>query len=1197
MANVLGSAFIEILPLMAGFSGELQRGLKREESRAEIKIPLSPEVAKFSKDLGKGLSRSSKSMVAKIGLQADMQKFRRSLGKEGTESGRASGKNFKKSFGSSLKNIGPAVGLGVALAGVGAGLKDTVSKAADFEKVMNQVGVQTDAAGGDMKSLQKLAVDMGNSTIFSAQGAADAMLELAKGGMTQAQIKAGGLQETLTLATAGGLDLGDAATYMVNSLNAFKIPAKNSAQVSTALAGAANASTASVQSLGLGLAQVAGQASISGLSLQSTVAGLSALDNAGVKGSDAGTSLKTMLQRLVPQTKKAEAAFEELGLMTMDSSQAAEYLRKNGIKPLGTDQATLTKQLQKYAMELAGTTSYTSQAQAKFVQMGNEAGFASNQFFDANGNIKDMASISKVLSTALKGQTKEQKISTLYTLFGSDASRAAGFLAEAGSKKIEMYTKAAKDRAQAEKLAAVATEGYKGAQDRLGGTIESLQITLGGQFLPILSKTMIFMAEKAVPAVGKLAEQIGPKILPALSRFGDFFKSTILPTLKKFGDYVTTTIVPVLVQFGSFFATKILPVLKEVAGFVITKLIPAVGSIVAFMIKWQNVLIPIAAGIGAMVVAFKAYQAAMQIARIATAAFAVVQGVLNVVMSANPLGIIILALIGIGVALVVAYKKSDKFRAVVQTVWAAIKIAIKFAWQKVIKPVFNALKTFFTDILPKAAKAFKNKVSDIWDAVKSKISTVWGGIKKVLNAVKTFFTDTIPTALSNFKRGWAIIFDAIKDKVVGVWEDKIKPVLTKLKDFFKDHVQPAFTKAKDAIGTILDGIRDKAARPINFVIDTVYNNGLRKALNLIPGVNLAEANTIKLANGGVLPGYTPGRDVHNFVSPTGGRLALSGGEAVMRPEFTRAMGKAGINTLNAAARQGGATGVAKAMSGLSHAQHFAGGGLTSFKGGTFTSPFAARLAQVAKTNPFSVFQGGFRPATSYSGTSHAKDAVDVGPVSGGLVQALRRVGIAAWDRTGMGNWAPHIHGVPLPGAGTAGGSAVWQAQDYLRGGNGLGGKDNGAGSAGPNGTGSFVDYITKIPSTLTSLISKIKDMSDSGWSGIAMKAAKGAANAAVDTINKKIPGDLLDLPHFAGGGRMVSNGLAVVGERGPEVVRLPGGSRVYPNGGSGGTGGRPMTIQGTLDLGNGLHGYVKGIVSDEIDGQAAFDYSMSRMRG
>jgi len=110
---------------------------------------------------------------------------------------------------------------------------------------------------------------------------------------------------------------------------------------------------------------------------------------------------------------------------------------------------------------------------------------------------------------------------------------------------------------------------------------------------------------------------------------------------------------------------------------------------------------------------------------------------------------------------------------------------------------------------------------------------------------------------------------------------------------------------------------------------------------------------------------------------------------------------------------------------------------------------------------FTVTQGGFRPSTSYSGSTHNRDAVDLAsPITAAVVQALRSVGIAAWDRTGMGNWMPHIHGVPLPGAGDPSPSAAAQAADYLRGGNGLGGPDNGIGSGNrPSSGASVADII------------------------------------------------------------------------------------------------------------------------------------------
>lgn len=108
------------------------------------------------------------------------------------------------------------------------------------------------------------------------------------------------------------------------------------------------------------------------------------------------------------------------------------------------------------------------------------------------------------------------------------------------------------------------------------------------------------------------------------------------------------------------------------------------------------------------------------------------------------------------------------------------------------------------------------------------------------------------------------------------------------------------------------------------------------------------------------------------------------------------------------------------------------GGISSWKGGAFTNNFIAhmRKAESLAGASVQVMQGGFRPATSYSGTSHRGDAVDF-QVNNSLIRAFRRVGIAAGDRTGLGNWAPHTHAIPGPGAGLAGGSAIWQWQDYM----------------------------------------------------------------------------------------------------------------------------------------------------------------------
>lgn len=234
---------------------------------------------------------------------------------------------------------------------------------------------------------------------------------------------------------------------------------------------------------------------------------------------------------------------------------------------------------------------------------------------------------------------------------------------------------------------------------------------------------------------------------------------------------------------------------------------------------------------------------------------------------------------------------------------------------------------------------------------------VWAGAQRVLNfvmkqnpiakviAVIALLVGAFILAYKKsetFRRIVDGAMSGIKSAVTSMW-GAVKPVFNAFKNFFKDQVQPAFKTAVGKIGVIFDSLKAAAMKPINFVIGTIYNDGLRKALNLIPGVNLAAAKLINggsagkpgeggrslkggmqaYASGGVLPGYTPGKDVHQFYSPTGGGLSLSGGEAIMRPEFARAMGgKKGIARLNAMARKG--------------YQHFAQGGV--FGGGSRVVP-------------------------------------------------------------------------------------------------------------------------------------------------------------------------------------------------------------------------------------------------------------------
>ncbi|MBM4825067.1 hypothetical protein HXP45_28955 [Streptomyces actuosus] len=148
----------------------------------------------------------------------------------------------------------------------------------------------------------------------------------------------------------------------------------------------------------------------------------------------------------------------------------------------------------------------------------------------------------------------------------------------------------------------------------------------------------------------------------------------------------------------------------------------------------------------------------------------------------------------------------------------------------------------------------------------------------------------------------------------------------------------------EGIKTAWDKVKKIARDPIQYVVDIVYNKGVVGVWNKVAGAfgapKLAE---FKFASGGVMPGYTPGRDVHRFLSPTGGALELSGGEAIMRPEFTRAVGSGFVHTMNSVAKSRGAQGVKAALAPVfggnpntptDRSLRYSGGGvLQSFKDG------------------------------------------------------------------------------------------------------------------------------------------------------------------------------------------------------------------------------------------------------------------------
>lgn len=306
--------------------------------------------------------------------------------------------------------------------------KSAVLEFANLEASLGGLQVILDASNKDMQRLKQTAIDLGNDMSLpgvSALDASEAMIALSRNGLQLNDVLKSS-KSVLQLAKISNLDYADSARIVAANLNAFQLPAQDAVRVVDLLANASRLSGAKLPELSDGLAQVGAVAKQFGFSIDETVAALTALNKAGIQGSDAGTSIKAFLTALASPSKEAKTALKELGF---------------SIK-------------------------------------------------DAQGNIKPMGQLVDELSKSLGKMGEAQKTATLATIFGTDGMRAAGVLADVGGKKFQTYTDGLAKSGIAAKTLAAQNRGLKGAMDALSSRLSTMALQLGEAIAPIVKKVV-----------------------------------------------------------------------------------------------------------------------------------------------------------------------------------------------------------------------------------------------------------------------------------------------------------------------------------------------------------------------------------------------------------------------------------------------------------------------------------------------------------------------------------------------------------------------------------------------------------------------------------------------------------------------------------------------------------------------------------
>lgn len=313
--------------------------------------------------------------------------------------------------------------------------KSALGGAMDLQDSMNLLQATSGATGQQIDILKQKARELGADLTLPATSAADAgnaMLELSKAGLTVDQVMAAA-KGTLQLAAAANISEAEAAEIAANALNSFNLSGDKAGFVADLLAGAANKSSIEIGDAAASFKMASAifsafQAPVVGAekAMIDMTAAIALMGNAGIKGSDAGTSLKQMLLQLTGPSDKAKGLMQDLA----------------------------------HSIGVSGDIAFTS-----------------------SGKMRSLREILDLVARSTAKMTEEERARTLTTIFGADASRAVITLMQAGPKAFDEMTRAITQQGSAASLAAARTAGLRGAWDGLKSQIETAGLVLAEPFL------------------------------------------------------------------------------------------------------------------------------------------------------------------------------------------------------------------------------------------------------------------------------------------------------------------------------------------------------------------------------------------------------------------------------------------------------------------------------------------------------------------------------------------------------------------------------------------------------------------------------------------------------------------------------------------------------------------------------------------
>lgn len=720
-------------------------------------------------------------------------------------------------IGKSMTSVGSTLtkSVTVPLLGIGtAGLK----VASDFDSAMSGVKAISGATGEEFDALRAKAIELGGSTAFSANEVAEAMTEMAKAGWDSQQIL-DGMGGVLDAAAASGENLGTVSTIVADAITGFGMEAKESTRVADLLTQAANSGTIGINDLGESFKYIAPVAGSMGLSIEDITTALSAMSMSGIKGSQAGTSLRGVLTRMVKPTDDVAAAMDELGIVLTNS----------------------------------------------------------------DGTFKSLDQILSEMRGSFSGLTDEQKTYYAATLAGQEGmSGLLSLLNMSQEEYDEIAASMDNASGVAKETAEVMRDNLSADVEELMGSLESLAITLASLIVPALRDFVQWLTQlinkftalspetqKTILTIAGIAAAIGPVILiigklvtavgSVVTAFGKI--KAAIPAIKAG-----------FVAIKGAIAGISAPVVAVVA--VIATLVAAFKHLWDTNEEFRNNIIGIwneikdtlSGFFDGIVERLNAlgfdFENIMDVLKAAWDAFCsllapVFEGVFQNI--SNILKTVTGVLTGILDVFIGLFTGNwDQFlqgiKGIFESIWNGIVSWIQNIWNTIIglldaflnlfgtnienvmtsisnffQSVWNGIKSFFGNlwenlksIVSTAIKAIQNTITNIlnaivtfwkniWNGIKTFASTVWNSIKSVITSTFNAIKGTIENILNGISTTWSNIWNGIKSAVSTIW-NRIKSV-----------VSGAINSVKGTIQSILETIQNVWSNGWDTVKNTLSN--------------------------------------------------------------------------------------------------------------------------------------------------------------------------------------------------------------------------------------------------------------------------------------------------------------------------------------------------------------------------------------